>query len=109
MNINNIPFATTNWAEIPTTRHSGEKGYTLWRTQQYDNIRVRMVEYSAGYLADHWCKKGHILFCLEGELVTELEDGRTFTLTAGMSYQVADNAEAHRSSTMTGAKLFIVD
>ncbi len=109
MNINNIPFATTNWAEIPTTRHEGEKGYTLWRTQQFNNIRVRMVEYSAGYLADHWCKKGHILFCLEGELVTELEDGRTFTLTTGMSYQVADNAEAHRSSTMTGAKLFIVD
>ena len=74
-----------------------------------NNIRVRIVEYSAGYLADHFCEKGHILFCLEGELHTELEDGRTFTLTAGMSYQVADHAEAHRSSTGKGAKLFIVD
>ena len=109
MNLNNIPFGTTNWAEIPTTHHKGEQGYALWRTQQFDNIRVRMVEYSKNYLADHWCSKGHILLCLEGELHTELEDGRTFILSAGMSYQVADNAEAHRSSTTLGAKLFIVD
>ena len=109
MNLNNIPFGTTNWTEIPTTRHEGEQGYALWRTQQFDSIRVRIVEYSENYLADHWCSKGHILLCLEGELHTELEDGRTFTLSAGMSYQVADNAEAHRSSTTIGAKLFIVD
>ena len=109
MNLNNIPFGTTDWAEISTTRHEGEQGYALWRTQQFDNIRVRIVEYSENYLADHWCSKGHILLCLEGELHTELEDGRTFILSAGMSYQVADNAEAHRSSTTNGAKLFIVD
>jgi len=81
----------------------------IWRTQHFGNIRVRMVEYSPGYLADHWCSKGHILLLLEGQLETELEDGRTFTLTPGMSYQVADQAEAHRSSTSSGAKLFIVD
>jgi quercetin dioxygenase-like cupin family protein len=75
----------------------------------FNDIRVRVVEYSANYIADHWCKKGHILLVLEGELDTELEDGRTLTLRAGMSYQVADQAEAHRSSTKTGAKLFIVD
>ena len=109
MDIKNIPFGITNWAEIPTTRHTGDQGYALWRTQQFDAIRVRMVEYSENYLADHWCSKGHILLCLEGELHTELDDGRTFTLTAGMSYQVADQAEAHRSSTSQGAKLFIVD
>ena len=109
MQLNNIPFGITNWHEIAQTKHLGEQGYALWRTQQFDNIRVRIVEYSAGYLADHFCEKGHILFCLEGELHTELEDGRTFTLTAGMSYQVADHAEAHRSSTEKGAKLFIVD
>lgn len=109
MDINNIPFGITNWAEIPTTRHTGDQGYALWHTQQFDAIRVRMVKYSENYLADHWCSKGHILLCLEGELHTELDDGRTFTLTAGMSYQVADQAEAHRSSTSKGAKLFIVD
>ena len=109
MDINNIPFGITNWAEIPTTRHTGDHGYALWHTQQFDAIRVRMVEYSENYLADHWCSKGHILLCLEGELHTELDDGRSFTLTAGMSYQVADQAEAHRSATSKGAKLFIVD
>jgi quercetin dioxygenase-like cupin family protein len=109
MEINNIPFGTTDWEQIEKVEHQGETGDATWRTQQFGDIRVRMVEYSPGYLADHWCSKGHILLCLEGELHTELEDGRTFILTPGMSYQVADNAEAHRSSTATGAKLFIVD
>jgi quercetin dioxygenase-like cupin family protein len=109
MDINNLPFCTTNWTDISPTKHTGETGFALWHTQNFGNIRVRLVEYSAGYLADHWCSKGHVLFCLEGELTTELEDGRIFTLTPGMSYQVADNAEPHRSSTINGAKLFIVD
>ena len=109
MEMKNIPFGTTNWSDIAPTEHKGESGMALWRTQQFDAIRVRLVEYSPGYCADHWCKKGHILLCLEGELHTELADGRTFTLTPGVSYQVADNAEAHRSQTATGAKLFIVD
>jgi len=109
MDMKNIPFGITDWMQIAPTEHKGETGIATWRTQQFDNIRVRMVEYSPGYLADHWCKKGHILLCLEGELHTELVDGRTFVLTPGVSYQVADEAEAHRSSTQTGAKLFIVD
>lgn len=109
MEMKNIPFGITNWLEIEPTVHKGETGMAYWRTQQFDAIRVRLVEYSPGYLADHWCKKGHILLCLEGELHTELADGREFTLTPGVSYQVADDAEPHRSYTRTGAKLFIVD
>jgi hypothetical protein len=109
MNMQSIPFSTTDWTNIPTTTHPGETGTAFWRTQHFGEIRVRMVEYTPGYLADHWCKKGHILLCLEDELDTELEDGRVFKLTPGISYQVADNTEAHRSSTQTGAKLFIVD
>ena len=109
MDMNAIPFGTTDWASVEPTEHRGERGMALWRTRHFGGIRVRMVEYSAGYLADHWCSKGHILLCLEGSLHTELEDGRGFVLTPGMSYQVADNAEAHRSRTETGAKLFIVD
>jgi quercetin dioxygenase-like cupin family protein len=109
MDMRNIPFGTTIWSQIDTTEHKGETGIAYWRTQQFDGIRVRMVEYSPGYLADHWCQKGHILLCLEGELHTELDDGRKFVLTAGTSYQVADAAESHRSYTVTGAKLFIVD
>jgi len=109
MDMNEIPFGTTDWSEVEQTEHGGERGVAYWRTRQFGNIRVRLVEYSPGYLADHWCSKGHILLCLDGELRTELEDGRVFILKPGMSYQVADNAEAHRSSTSVGAKLFIVD
>ena len=109
MNMTEIPFGTTDWAGIEPVAHAGEKGTAYWRTRQFGDIRVRMVEYSAGYRADHWCVKGHILLCLEGELHTELRDGRSFVLRPGMSYQVADNAEAHRSFTPAGAKLFVVD
>lgn len=109
MNLSNIPFGTTDWSQIERTEHKGVTGVAYWRTQSFGGIRVRMVEYTPGYLADHWCVKGHILLCLEGELHTELEDGRKFTLTPGVSYQVADNAEPHRSYTAAGAKLFIVD
>lgn len=109
MDIQNIAFGTTDWSQVEKTQHAGITGMATWRTRHFGNIRLRMVEYTARYLADHWCSKGHILLCMEGELTTELEDGRTFLLKAGMSYQVADNAEPHRSSTATGAKLFIVD
>jgi hypothetical protein len=109
MQIDGIPFGTTDWSKVPSTEHAGATGMALWRTRQFGPIRVRRVDYTPGYLADHWCSKGHILLVLAGELDTELEDGRRVTLTAGMSYQVADGAEAHRSSTRTGATLFIVD
>ncbi len=109
MNMKNIPFGLTDWSKIEATEHLGVTGKALWKTQNFDNIRVRMVEYTPGYMADHWCSKGHILLCLEGKLDTELDDGRKFVLTPGISYQVADNAEKHRSSTEQGAKLFIID
>ena len=109
MKISDIPFGTTDWSTVEKTEHPGITGKAYWRTCKFGDIRVRMVEYTPGYLADHWCSKGHILLCMEGEMQTELDDGRVLTLTAGMSYQVADGAEAHRSSTTIGAKLFIVD
>lgn len=107
--MNDIPFGTTDWSSIEPTRHPGESGVAYWRTREFGGIRVRMVEYTAGYVADHWCSKGHILLCMRGELHTELADGRTFVLGPGMSYQVADGAEPHRSRTADGATLFIVD
>lgn len=109
MQISNIPFGTTDWAKIERVEYKGETGLAYWRTREFGGIRVRMVEYTPGYLADHWCDKGHIILCMKGELTTELRDGRTFKLTPGMSYQVADNADVHRSSTAVGATLFIVD
>lgn len=109
MILTGIPFGTTDWTSVEATEHLGESGVARWRTQQFGIIRVRMVEYSVEYRADHWCEKGHIVLCLAGELETELSDGRRFYLTPGMSYQVADGAQPHRSSSRTGATLFIVD
>jgi hypothetical protein len=107
--ITGIPFAVTDWSQIEPVEHRGESGIALWRTLELGGIRVRMVEYTPGYLADHWCVKGHVVLCTEGQLDTELRDGRRFTLRPGMGYQVADLGEPHRSSTAVGAKLFIVD
>ena len=109
MKMSAIPFGTTDWSTVPRTTHPGETGVATWRTRQFGDIRVRMVEYTPGYLADHWCEKGHILLVLEGRLDTELKDGRLVTLLPGQSYQVADGAEPHRSRTAEGARLFIVD
>lgn len=109
MDMRDIPFGTTDWSSVLPTHHPGETGQASWRTRNFGGIRVRMVEYSPGYRADHWCRKGHILLVLNGELHTELEDGRRVVLKPGQSYQVADGAEPHRSSTAVGATLFIVD
>lgn len=110
MQMSDIPFGTTDWSQVEPTEHRGETGVAHWRTRTFGTIRVRMVEYSPGYLADHWCRKGHILLVLDGELETELDDGRRFVLKKGQSYQVADGAEPHRSRTgAEGARLFIVD
>ena len=109
MKISEIPFDTTDWSRVEPTRHPGVEGVATWRTRQFGDIRVRLVEYSPGYLADHWCDKGHILLCLEGRLETELADGRWFTLEPGMSYQAGDGDPPHRSATKGGAKLFVVD
>ena len=109
MKITDVPFCTIDWSEMSTTQHPGIEGSAYWRTFEMGNIRVRMVEYTPGYIADHWCNRGHVLLVLEGELYTELSDGREFKLTPGVSYQVADDANPHRSYTKTGAKLFIVD
>ena len=109
MQINDIPFGTTDWSGVEATMHKGDSGVATMRTRQFGAIRVRMVEYSPGYAADHWCQKGHIIFCVDGEMDTDLADGRSFRLSTGMSYQVADGAEPHRSRTQKGARLFIVD
>lgn len=109
MQMQDIPFGTVDWQTVPPTQQPGETGTATWRTQQCGAIRVRMVEYSAGYTADHWCSKGHILLCLQGTLHTELRDGTRVILGPGMSYHVADDTAPHRSAAPDGATLFIVD
>jgi len=109
MKIAGLPFGTVDWNSVERTTHAGESGEAHWRTRRFGDVRIRMLDYSAGYRADHWCSKGHFMLCLEGELNTELADGRHFTLLPGMSYHVADDAESHRSSTQSGARLYVVD
>jgi hypothetical protein len=109
MNSSKIPFQTIDWQNILPTEHKGETGIAFWKTVQHPGIRVRIVEYSKGYLADHWCRKGHIVHCLEGEFESELENGETYLLTKGMTYVVSDDLSSHRSRTTNGVKLLIID
>ena len=105
----NIPFQTIDWTTIEKTEHKGETGTSFWQTIQFAGLRVRKVEYSEGYLADHWCQKGHIVHCLEGKFISELENGEEFKLTKGMTYIVSDNLSSHRSISEKCVRLLIID
>ena len=109
MNLKNIPFQAINWASIPRTEHKGETGTSYWQTIQFPGLRIRVVEYSQNYRANHWCEKGHIVYCLEGEFLSELKNGESFRLSKGMSYVVSDELSSHRSVTEIGVKLLIID
>lgn len=109
MNKKNIPFQTIDWTKTPKTEHKGDTGIAYWQTMQFEGLRLRIVEYSKGYVADHWCTKGHIVHCLEGDFVSELNDGGKFILTKGMTYVVTDELSSHRSSTENGVKVLIID
>ena len=109
MSNKNIPFQTINWSEIPKTEHKGETGIAFWQTTQFEGLRIRIVVYSKGYVADHWCQKGHIVHCLEGDFVSELKDGNRFILKKGMTYVVSDELSSHRSVAENGVKLLIID
>lgn len=104
-----ILFETTDWNLIPVTTHAGETGCAQWKTIQYASLRIRIVEYSENYKADHWCTTGHILYCLEGEMTTELSDGKIHHLSSGMSYQVSDGVSVHRSYSEKGVRVLIID
>lgn len=107
--MSHILFNTIDWSAIEKIEHKGLTGTAYWQTIQLDGLRIRIVEYSAGYLADHWCQKGHVVHCLEGSFITELETGETTKLTKGMSYAVSDNMSSHRSISENGVKLLIID
>lgn len=105
----NYPFQVIPWDNIPKEEHSGIGGTATWQTVQLPGLRMRLVEYSPGYMADHWCKKGHIVFCLEGSFISELQDGESFSLSKDMSYVVSDDLSTHRSHTTNGVRLLIID
>lgn len=107
--MSNIPFQTIDWSSIEKTEHQGERGVAYWQTIQFEGLRIRLVDYSKGYIASHWCQKGHIVHCLEGEFISELSTGEKIKLTKGVSYVVSDELSSHRSTTLTGVKLLIID
>lgn len=109
MNNKNIPFQVIDWTKIAKTEHKGDTGLAYWQTTQFEGLRIRIVEYTKGYLADHWCQKGHIVHCLEGEFVSELQNGEKDSLTKGMTYVVTDDLSSHRSFSENGVKLLIID
>jgi hypothetical protein len=104
-----IPFQTINWSLIEKVEYRGETGVAFWQTIQFAGLRIRLVEYSKGYLADHWCQKGHVVHCLEGEFTTELSTGVKLKLLKGETYVVSDELSSHRSVSEHGVKLLIVD
>ena len=107
--MSNYHFQTIDWNTIIPTEHKGETGTSFWKTLQLAGLRLRIVEYSRGYLADHWCQKGHIIHCIECEFDSELDNGDCFTLNKGMTYVVSDNLSSHRSFSKNGVKLLIID
>ena len=107
--MHNIPFQTIDWTAIEKVEHKGEQGVALWQTIQFGGLRLRIIEYSKGYLADHWCQKGHIVHCLEGTFITELSTGEQIKLSKGETYIVSDELSSHRSASELGVKLLIVD
>lgn len=104
-----IPFQSINWSNIEKTEHKGETGTSFWQTLELNGLRIRLVEYSKNYRADHWCQKGHIVHCLEGSFINELENGEKTTMIKGMTYVVSDTLSSHRSFSADGAVLLIVD
>ena len=109
MHFSPFPFSITDFAAVAPDIHNGETGYAEWRVIHRDEVRIRLVTYSPGYLADHWCSKGHIIFCVDGSMDTELADGRKMLLSKGLMYTVGDNSDDHRTFSKTGCTLFIVD
>lgn len=107
--MSNIPFQTIDWSSIEKVAYPGETGTAWWQTIQFAGLKIRIVEYSGGYLADHWCRKGHIVYCLEGEFVSELSTGEKITLITGGTYVVSDELSSHRSVSKNGVKMLIID
>lgn len=107
--MSHIPFQTIDWDSVEKTEHSGETGTAIWQTIQFEGLRIRQVEYSNNYLADHWCQLGHLVYCLEGEFITELSSGQRIKLSKGDTYVVSDQLSSHRSFSENGTKLLIVD
>lgn len=109
MQLDGLAFDLVDWESLPLEEHAGAAGTARWRTRATGSLRVRLVEYSPGYEADHWCSKGHVVYCVRGEFASHHQDGTIHMVATGMSYVVGDDVMPHRSTSKGGATLFIVD
>jgi hypothetical protein len=110
MKLINVPFAVTDWSKITPIEHKGETGTSFWRVVESGNVRTRVVDFSAGFVSDHYCSRGHVVFVLEGDHIIKLKDGTQHILTAGMSFQTADDEiNPHLAMSNKGGRVFIVD
>ena len=109
MKIENVPFTTISWENQRAITVPGETGFAIVKAVQAGEICLRLVEFTPGYRADHWCSKGHVVFVLSGSLSTVLRDGRAFEAVAGSSFHVGDEEDHHLVETSNGATVFIVD
>jgi hypothetical protein len=107
--MNDIHFQTIDWESVEKVEHTGVLGFAYWQTVEFCGLRIRLVEYSSGYFADHWCQKGHVVHCLDGEFITELASGEKIQMTTGQSYIVSDELSSHRSYSESGVKLLVID
>lgn len=106
MELSGLPEAVVDWSRTPATKTAGATS----RAHKTNDVQLRVVDYDPGYLADHWCSKGHILYVISGSLTIEHGDGKaSYELAAGMSWQTADNGPPHRVRSTGGATVFIVD
>jgi hypothetical protein len=110
MKLDNLPLGAIDWTEIAPALMKGETGTVTQRVREFGPNRLRLVEYGAGYLADHWCHKGHVIHVLKGDLDIEYEDGTKTALSAGLTWHVGDDTGApHRVRCARGSIVFIVD
>jgi hypothetical protein len=110
MKLENLAIGAVDWRRLPAVAHAGETGTATARTHDLGGVQLRVVQYGAGYRADHWCAKGHVVHVLAGDLVIEHDDGRRFALSAGMTWHAPDDTgPPHRVLCEHGATVFIVD
>ena len=104
-----IPFTVTDWTLLPPVDEKGITGLASIKTVNLGDIILRQIEYSSNYEADHFCQKGHIVYCISGSIQIQLSDNSIHTIATGNTFQVSDDASSHKLYSKEGAKVFVTD
>ena len=54
MKLDHIPFVTTDWQHVAREPKPAQAGQAFWRTQQFVEVRVCMVENTSWDECEHW-------------------------------------------------------